>query len=63
MNRKLEKRWDRQRGAISTEYIIVLMLVAVSMIAITSKFGGTLIKKLTGAEETVNNQVNNQGQP
>lgn len=60
MNRKLEKRWDRQRGAISTEYIIILMLVALSLIAIVGKFGKTLMTKFTDSESSVNSQINIQ---
>lgn len=58
-NRKRMRRLDSQSG-IATEYIIILVLVAVSLIAIVGKFGKSLITKFTDADSTVNSKVNIQ---
>lgn len=62
MSRKVVKRWDSQRGAISTEYIIILILVALSLIVVVGKFGKSLMAKFGESENDVNTQINKQSQ-
>lgn len=59
MNRKLVKR-NRQLGAISTEYIIILILVALSLIVVVGKFGKSLMTKFGDSENSVNTSINIQ---
>lgn len=59
MNRKMVKR-NRQLGAISTEYIIILILVALSLIVVVGKFGKSLMTKFGDSENSVNTSINIQ---
>jgi Flp pilus assembly pilin Flp len=60
MVRSLVKRSRKDRGISSVEYIIILVLVALTGIAVFKLFGGTIKTKMTTANDTVNSQVNPQ---
>lgn len=49
MNRKNKK------GQTMVEYIIIIALIAISLIAIFSYFGGAVGKKVAGATEAIDN--------
>ena len=46
-----------QDGATSTEYIIVLILIACIIIGIVAAFGSVLSKKFQAAKDNVQNKV------
>ena len=50
----------RQRGVSSVEYIIILMLVALTAIAVFKLFGKQVRTKMTTANTTMQNDVNPQ---
>ena len=50
----------RQRGVSSVEYIIILMLVALTAIAVFKLFGQQVRDKMTKANTTMQNDVNPQ---
>ena len=61
MVRNLVKRDTRKnRGISSVEYIIILVLVALTGIAVFKLFGGTIKNKMTTANDNVNTNVNPQ---
>ena len=61
MVRNLVKRDARKnRGISSVEYIIILVLVALTGIAVFKLFGGTIKNKMTTANDNVNTNVNPQ---
>ena len=49
MVRNLVKRSRKDRGISSVEYIIILVLVALTGIAVFKLFGGTIKSKMTDA--------------
>jgi len=49
MVRSLVKRSRKDRGISSVEYIIILVLVALTGIAVFKLFGGTIKTKMTDA--------------
>jgi Flp pilus assembly pilin Flp len=57
MSRSLSKR---QRGVSSVEYIIILVLVALTGIAVFKIFGKQVKDKMTTANNTMQNDVNPQ---
>lgn len=57
MVRNLVKRTRKDRGISSVEYIIILVLVALTGIAVFKLFGGTIRDKMTTANTTVQGQV------
>jgi Flp pilus assembly pilin Flp len=57
MVRNLVKRTRQDRGISSVEYIIILVLVALTGIAVFKLFGGTIKDKMTTANTTVQGQV------
>lgn len=57
MVRNLVKRTRKDRGISSVEYIIILVLVALTGIAVFKLFGGTIKDKMTTANTTVQGQV------
>ena len=57
MSRSMVKR---QRGVSSVEYIIILVLVALTGIAVFKIFGGKVKEKMTTANTTMQNDVNPQ---
>lgn len=57
MVRNLVKRARPDRGISSVEYIIILVLVALTGIAVFKLFGGTIRDKMTTANTTVQGQV------
>ena len=59
MKRMLEKA-RKDRGVSSVEYIIILVLVALTGIAVFKLFGGTIKTKMTTANNSVQNDVNPQ---
>lgn len=59
MSRSL-KLSKRQRGVSSVEYIIILVLVALTGIAVFKIFGGKVKSKMTTANTTMENDVNPQ---
>jgi Flp pilus assembly pilin Flp len=60
MTRSLIQRARRDRGVSSVEYIIILVLVALTGIAVFKLFGGTIKTKMTNANTTMQNDVNPQ---
>jgi len=60
MVRNLVKRTRKDRGISSVEYIIILVLVALTGIAVFKLFGTTVKNKMTTANTTVEGQVNPQ---
>lgn len=60
MVRNLVKRTRKDRGISSVEYIIILVLVALTGIAVFKLFGTTVKNKMTTANTTVDSQVNPQ---
>jgi Flp pilus assembly pilin Flp len=60
MVRNLVKRTRQDRGISSVEYIIILVLVALTGIAVFKLFGTTVKNKMTTANTTVEGQVNPQ---
>ena len=59
MNRML-KHTRKDRGVSSVEYIIILVLVALTGIAVFKLFGGTIKSKMTTANTTMQNDVQAQ---
>lgn len=53
MVRNLVKRTRQDRGISSVEYIIILVLVALTGIAVFKLFGGTIRDKMTTANTSV----------
>jgi Flp pilus assembly pilin Flp len=60
MNRQLQRRLRKDRGVSSVEYIIILVLVALTGIAVFKIFGGQIKQKMTTANTTMQNDVNPQ---
>jgi Flp pilus assembly pilin Flp len=60
MVRSLVKRARKDAGISSVEYIIILVLVALTGIAVFKLFGGTIKTKMTTANSTVQSDVNPQ---
>lgn len=59
MNRSLV-RARRDQGISSVEYIIILVLVALTGIAVFKLFGGTIKTKMTTANQTMTDDVQPQ---
>ena len=57
MVRNLVKRARKDSGISSVEYIIILVLVALTGIAVFKLFGGTIKSKMTTANSTVQSDV------
>ena len=57
MRARLKSFHDDTYGATSTEYIILLILIACFIIAIVKVFGTTVSKKYRAADEKVVKQV------
>jgi Flp pilus assembly pilin Flp len=60
MVRSLVKRTRKDSGISSVEYIIILVLVALTGIAVFKLFGGTIKTKMTTANTTMQNDVTPQ---
>jgi Flp pilus assembly pilin Flp len=60
MSRSLLKQLRKDRGVSSVEYIIILVLVALTGIAVFKIFGGQIKTKMTTANTTMQNDVNPQ---
>jgi Flp pilus assembly pilin Flp len=60
MVRSLVSPARKDKGISSVEYIIILVLVALTGIAVFKLFGGTIKNKMTTANNTVNSDVNPQ---
>jgi Flp pilus assembly pilin Flp len=60
MVRSLVKRTRKDSGISSVEYIIILVLVALTGIAVFKLFGGTIKTKMTTANTTMQNDVQPQ---
>ena len=60
MVRNLVKRARKDRGISSVEYIIILVLVALTGIAVFKLFGTTIKNKMTTANQNVDTNVNPQ---
>ena len=56
----LVKRTRKDSGISSVEYIIILVLVALTGIAVFKLFGGTIKSKMTTANTTMQNDVTPQ---
>ena len=57
MVRNLVQRARNDKGISSVEYIIILVLVALTGIAVFKLFGGTIKTKMTNANNVVNSDV------
>ncbi len=57
MNRQLQRRARKDRGVSSVEYIIILVLVALTGIAVFKIFGTTIKDKMTKADSTMKTDV------
>jgi Flp pilus assembly pilin Flp len=53
-------RLRRTRGVTSVEYILILVLVALTGVAVFKLFGGTLKNKMNSANQTFQNDVTPQ---
>jgi len=60
MSRSLVRRSRKEMGISSVEYIIILVLVALTGIAVFKMFGGTIKTKMTTANNTMTSDVNPQ---
>jgi Flp pilus assembly pilin Flp len=60
MSRSLLRRSRKDRGVSSVEYIIILVLVALTGIAVFKIFGQQVKEKMTKANTTMQNDVNPQ---
>jgi Flp pilus assembly pilin Flp len=62
MSRSLSRRLKNRKemGVSSVEYIIILVLVALTGIAVFKIFGGQIKTKMTTANNTMQNDVNPQ---
>jgi Flp pilus assembly pilin Flp len=60
MVRSLVKRSRKDKGISSVEYIIILVLVALTGIAVFKLFGGTIKTKMTTANNTMQSDVQPQ---
>jgi Flp pilus assembly pilin Flp len=58
--RSLPTRKNQARGLSSVEYIIILVLVALTSIAVFKLFGGHIKDKMNTANTTIVNDVNPQ---
>ncbi len=54
------RRMRKDKGVSSVEYIIILVLVALTGIAVFKIFGGQIKTKMTTANTTMQNDVNPQ---
>ena len=59
MSRSLA-RLRKEKGVSSVEYIIILVLVALTGIAVFKIFGGQIKTKMNTANNTMQNEVNPQ---
>ena len=57
MSRSLVRRARKDKGVSSVEYIIILVLVALTGIAVFKIFGGTIKTKMNTANTTMTNDV------
>ena len=57
MSRSLVRRARNDKGISSVEYIIILVLVALTGIAVFKIFGGQIKSKMTTANQTVQTDV------
>lgn len=60
MVRSLVTRARKDKGISSVEYIIILVLVALTGIAVFKLFGGTIKTKMTNANTVMTNDVQAQ---
>lgn len=60
MARSLLRRARKDKGVSSVEYIIILVLVALTGIAVFKIFGGQIKAKMTTANTTMQTDVNPQ---
>ncbi|HZS40537.1 MAG TPA: hypothetical protein VFF06_27080 [Polyangia bacterium] len=60
MARSLLRRARKDKGVSSVEYIIILVLVALTGIAVFKIFGGQIKTKMNTANNTMQNDVNPQ---
>jgi len=57
MSRSLVRRARKDKGVSSVEYIIILVLVALTGIAVFKIFGGQIKSKMTNANNTMQTDV------
>jgi Flp pilus assembly pilin Flp len=57
MSRSLLRRARKERGVSSVEYIIILVLVALTGIAVFKVFGGKIKDKMNTANNTMQTDV------
>lgn len=60
MSQRFNSRTQRQRGQGMTEYIIIVVMIAICAIAAFSAFGGTLRGQIAGASKELSGQDSTQ---
>ncbi|MBI4615805.1 MAG: hypothetical protein HY720_19455 [Planctomycetes bacterium] len=55
------KTFSRKQGQGMTEYIIIVVLVAIAVLALVKAFGSTVSEKFKGSTSTVSNQLDASG--
>ena len=50
-----------ESGATATEYIIIIALIAIALVAIITAFGESLFEIFKGSKETLDERVRGQG--
>jgi Flp pilus assembly pilin Flp len=51
---------NKKRGQTMVEYIIIIALIAISLIAVFTYFGKATAKKVAGATEMIDNDLGNK---
>jgi len=52
-----KKSMQRKQGQGMTEYIIIVVLVAIAVLVAVRLFGGTVSEKFDGSESTIDTQL------
>ena len=52
------KKQRNNKGQAMVEYIIIVVLIAITLIVLFSKFGGAIGKKVAGAAEILDSEAN-----
>ena len=58
----MKSRFKRRKGQTMVEYIIIVSLIAISLIALVGFFGKGLAKKWAGATSALDDDVGSQAQ-
>ncbi len=59
----MKKMTLKKSGQGMTEYIIIVVLVAIAVLIAVKVFGGTVREKFNGSESTVNSSLDTTGAP